>query len=252
VNSTIFVVGKYQTVGSPQNVGEKNDIASLWVNPPSSTFGGFDPPGALTSTAGDDIPTTAGTNNHTLQSFVLRQTGSEVNVQVPVVILYDELRVGTTWADVAPGVAGDYNRDGNVDDADYILWRKGGPLANEVDDRTVVNVNDYNAWRTRFGTPIYGDYNNDGAVDSADYVLWRKGGQLANEASNPGTIDSGDYAAWRARFNKASGTGAGATGIAELSAVPEPSTGWIIASTFGMLFFPRKTRRSRIRELSTT
>jgi hypothetical protein len=41
---------------------------------------------------------------------------------------FDELRVGTTFADVAPmvgpaGTIGDYNNDGNVDAADYTVWR---------------------------------------------------------------------------------------------------------------------------------
>lgn len=51
----------------------------------------------------------------------------------------------------APGVAGDYNGNGVVDAADYVLWRNGGPLANEVDTPGTVNAADYDAWRTRFG-----------------------------------------------------------------------------------------------------
>ena len=31
-----------------------------------------------------------------------------------------------------PGVAGDYNNNGVVDAADYVVWRNGGPLQNEV------------------------------------------------------------------------------------------------------------------------
>ena len=31
-----------------------------------------------------------------------------------------------------PGVPGDYNDNGIVDAADYVLWRNGGPLENEV------------------------------------------------------------------------------------------------------------------------
>lgn len=53
--------------------------------------------------------------------------------------------------DQVVGVPGDYNGNGVVDAADYVLWRKGGPLANEVDTPGTVNQADYTAWRARFG-----------------------------------------------------------------------------------------------------
>lgn len=49
------------------------------------------------------------------------------------------------------GVPGDYNDNGSVDAADYVLWRNGGPLQNEVEDIGSVTVQDYTVWRTRFG-----------------------------------------------------------------------------------------------------
>ncbi len=51
------------------------------------------------------------------------------------------------------GPAGDYNNNGTVDAADYVLWRNGGPLANEVDTPGNVNAADYTEWRSRFGNP---------------------------------------------------------------------------------------------------
>jgi hypothetical protein len=54
---------------------------------------------------------------------------------------------------VAAGMPGDYNNNGTVDAADYVLWRKGGPLANEVDNPGTVNAADYTAWRSRIGNP---------------------------------------------------------------------------------------------------
>ena len=50
-----------------------------------------------------------------------------------------------------PGVPGDYNNNGKVDAADYVLWRNGGPLQNEVDMPGTINAADYTAWRARFG-----------------------------------------------------------------------------------------------------
>ena len=57
---------------------------------------------------------------------------------------------GTVGAALA-GVLGDYNNNGTVDAADYVLWRNGGPLANESDMPGTVNQADYNFWRSRFG-----------------------------------------------------------------------------------------------------
>ncbi|HEX4412313.1 MAG TPA: PEP-CTERM sorting domain-containing protein [Lacipirellulaceae bacterium] len=49
------------------------------------------------------------------------------------------------------GVQGDYNGNGVVDMADYVLWRNGGPLQNEVNSPGVVDASDYTYWRSRFG-----------------------------------------------------------------------------------------------------
>jgi hypothetical protein len=106
---TIFVVGKYQTVGVPGNPtpAENNDVAMLWIDPAPATFGlgNFEPAGGLfNDSTNNDIPTNSSTNNHTLQSFILRQTGATANNQVPVSVTYDELRVGSNWADVTPTI----------------------------------------------------------------------------------------------------------------------------------------------------
>ncbi len=63
------------------------------------------------------------------------------------------------------GVPGDYNNNGSVDAADYVLWRKGGPLANEVDNPGTVNAHDYTEWRSRFGNS--GSGTGSGATGSA-------------------------------------------------------------------------------------
>jgi hypothetical protein len=55
-----------------------------------------------------------------------------------------------------PGVAGDYNNNGAVDAADYVLWRNGGPLENEGVEPGVVNQADYEFWRSRFGASAGG------------------------------------------------------------------------------------------------
>jgi hypothetical protein len=53
------------------------------------------------------------------------------------------------------GVTGDYNNNGTVDAADYVLWRNGGPLQNDTTPATV-GPEDYNVWRANFGRSAAG------------------------------------------------------------------------------------------------
>ncbi len=81
----------------------------------------------------------------------------------------DNIRVGRA-------VPGDYNGNGSVDAADYVLWRKGGPLQNEVDTPGTVDAADYTEWRARFGNPASssGLELGSGATvpEPAGIVLW--------------------------------------------------------------------------------
>jgi hypothetical protein len=54
-----------------------------------------------------------------------------------------------------PNHLGNYNDSGFIDAADYVVWRKGGPLANEgANPIGVVNGADYDLWVRRFGEPV--------------------------------------------------------------------------------------------------
>jgi hypothetical protein len=57
----------------------------------------------------------------------------------------------TVTVSAPPRVLGDYNGNGAVDAADYVVWRKGGPLQNEGVGVGVVDQEDYTFWRSRFG-----------------------------------------------------------------------------------------------------
>jgi hypothetical protein len=57
---------------------------------------------------------------------------------------------------ITAGVLGDYNDDGAVDTADYVLWRNGGPLLNEGDTPNTVNQADYEFWRASYGATAAG------------------------------------------------------------------------------------------------
>jgi hypothetical protein len=104
-------------------------------------------------------------------------------------------------------LAGDYNHNGVVDAADYVVWRKGTGSQSE-----------YDIWRANFGhsvaaPPVTGDYNHNGIVDAADYVVWRKG--LGT------TYLQNDYAIWRSHFGETASSG---SGVITNVAVPEPAT----------------------------
>ncbi len=49
------------------------------------------------------------------------------------------------------GLLGDYNNNGTVDAADYVIWRNGGPLQNEGASLGTIDDADYSFWRSRFG-----------------------------------------------------------------------------------------------------
>jgi hypothetical protein len=61
--------------------------------------------------------------------------------------------ISAALAAVAPLLAGDYNDDGTVDAADYVVWRKnfgGSFLPNETASPGQVDAEDYDAWRAAF------------------------------------------------------------------------------------------------------
>jgi hypothetical protein len=92
-----------------------------------------------------------------------------------------------TWS-LTEFLPADGNRNGVVDLADSVIWRKNlGAIAGDFDQSAAVDAGDYDAWRTSFGstTDLRADGNHNGVVDAADYVVWRKVqmGQSAGEAA---------------------------------------------------------------------
>jgi autotransporter-associated beta strand protein len=79
--------------------------------------------------------------------------------QSNAVVKLDQYFSGTGILTVGPSIlAGDYNNNGVVDAADYVLWRAnvGQPSQTLPNDTTGVIIGDaqYNQWRTNFGNTI--------------------------------------------------------------------------------------------------
>jgi hypothetical protein len=117
---------------------------------------------------------------------------------------------------------GDYNADGRVDAADYIVWRKndGTPAGHSL-------------WRTNFGRTgpppaALGDFNADGSINAADYIVWRK---------TDGT--PAGYKLWQANFGP---SGAGSDIGSATATVPEPRTAWLLI--FAAVRIVQRRRRS--------
>jgi hypothetical protein len=77
------------------------------------------------------------------------------------------------WSNAAP-IAGDFNRDGSVDVADYIVWRKS---------------------MDQIATNLAADGDLNGRVDSGDHAIWRSqfgraagGGSVAFSAPEPSSV----------------------------------------------------------------
>jgi hypothetical protein len=95
---------------------------------------------------------------------------------VELIIIYGG-GVGRTWATgkatidftVSSGITGDFNNDGSVDTADYLVWRKslgqtGTNLAADGNSDTKIDDEDYAMWRSHYGETVHADPLTGGAV----------------------------------------------------------------------------------------
>jgi hypothetical protein len=151
------------------------DLVAIW--PSLAAYNAAANPGSMNprrSTAGasaavqyDNDDTVGWPNNDNASSIELTSLGADPSQPASWVLSDGEspMEVATilpdhTGGDVgspgvvgsaAVGVPGDFNNNGTVDAADYVLWRNGGPLQNEIDNPGTVDEADYTSWQARFG-----------------------------------------------------------------------------------------------------
>jgi hypothetical protein len=131
---------------------------------------------------GGEVPCTAySTGNFGDQAFDrIRLFAGNAGAVPAAEVLYDEIRLGTTFQDVAPidgpqGLPGDFNNDQKVDAADYTVWRDNlgaatdAPLNGNGDGTVGVGPGDYDLWKSKFGTPGAGSLG--GAIPEPSTLL---------------------------------------------------------------------------------
>lgn len=101
-------------------------------------------------------------------SFALTSTSATINLT-----LTGQLVATTTFA---AGVPGDYNQNGVVDAADYVLWRNqlGSGTSLPNDDTAGVGNDDYTRWRSDFGHTLTGStgLQSTAAVPEGSTLSW--------------------------------------------------------------------------------
>lgn len=158
-------------------------LSGLSTRKPDSVDG-TDPDSSLGSTSGEFWQNLSATNGRVTEAFLLGSssftsarseslgnifnTGGAHDLVFTYTNIFNDVVTGVVEYFTPVGVPGDYNNNGVVDAADYVLWRNGGPLQNEVDNPGTVNAADYTAWRARFGnTSGSGSGVNGAAVPEA-------------------------------------------------------------------------------------
>jgi hypothetical protein len=137
-----------------------------------------------------------------------------------------------------PGVGGDYNLDGVVNLADYVVWRDslgatGSGLAADGSGDGIVEGDDFEVWKNAFnpgGSEVDPDFNGDGIVNLADYTVWRdslgaSGNNLPADGNGDMTVNHMDYVVWKNAFGQ---PGSAAGSLTATTSVPEPTAGLVM------------------------
>jgi len=156
-----------------QNISYRRGFFDIWISPfiddarYREDLTGDD--GLNQHTYDDNANTVTPIPNAPKSTYIV--SGNLVTLTIPIEINNEDTTEVSQYFDgqfvatytIPAGVPGDYNNNGKVDAADYVLWKSGGPLANEVDNPGTVNGADYTEWRARFGNPGSGAAQGDNA-----------------------------------------------------------------------------------------
>jgi autotransporter-associated beta strand protein len=166
------------------------DVAGLVLNSGSLLDFELGAPGTgdvLSITAADSLTINGGTLNltdtgglavgtYSLINYSGVLTGDEENITMingPAGFSYDLVDTGTSIDLLVSAIVtenADFNNDGGIDAADYVIWRKFNPA-------------------TGTGTQPTGDANGDGDIDTDDYDIWVQNfGNTATGGGSSGAV----------------------------------------------------------------
>jgi hypothetical protein len=156
-----FVTG---TIFATNNTGVFTDPAPLiWGATTTTSTGTVAASGLLATLTVDTTGITSGQFDLLLNPPA---TGPTAFADAGVVTT---LTNGSLHIGAPPALTGDYNRNGTVDAADYVLWREtlnqmGPGLAADGNANNEVDAADYNVWRTNFGRTASAGASAGGAL----------------------------------------------------------------------------------------
>jgi hypothetical protein len=160
LGSTIFSLNNNGAYGDPNGMPPGSNTAHplIWVDG-TTTAGGTVPASGLLATMTIDTTGLASGTFPLLLTGVASSLGpfdttlrSATGDAIPLSITNGSLLV-------AVPIAGDYNRNGDVDAADYVVWRDtlgqmGTGLAADGDGSGEIDASDYSVWKMHFGETI--------------------------------------------------------------------------------------------------
>jgi subtilisin-like proprotein convertase family protein len=207
------------------------DDVGLWVPRTSAT-----PPSPLSqwyflvSNDPNGNLRTTGTINRLNHAFTPTPFGKDLYAEfgddrsMPIVGNFDP-PVAPRATNSAIPLAGDYDGNGRVEQADYTVWRSNfgsrSNLAADGNTNGVVDSADYSIWRNNMGAvssaaltlAVTGDFDGSGQVSTADYGPWKTSfgstTNLAADSSGNGRVDAADYTRWRDSLGAVSASGSG-------------------------------------------
>jgi hypothetical protein len=99
------------------------------------------------------VPATSGTNIMFGETDPRSDIGDDANFATLQFTLFDNVKVETI---AAPAPDADFNNDGKVDGADFLIWQRGNGAAGnngagDADGDGQVNTTDLDVWKMAFG-----------------------------------------------------------------------------------------------------